>query len=181
MDCCWLCGIDLHGKRRRYQDAKKLQEGIRERTKPTPYVQAWLASRPLEAEREPLCVACTNWYRRICNGTLRRNRRPMVQLDQLMLYLLNPGKCHEPDARCMDRLVRAARQPTGNGALHVFPLPALEILGLMQGTTAEAGLLAWWDYNDRTEFFSNAEAAKRVRAVLKRREPCVAESLECMQ
>ena len=71
---------------------------MREKVKPTPFVQAWLAGRDrgeLE-DREALCVPCVNWRRRVTNGSLKKNRRPYLQLDQLILYLLHPGRPRLP-------------------------------------------------------------------------------------
>ena len=63
------------------------------------------------------------------------------QVDQLILYLLQPGRHQEPDARCMGRLVKAAKQEQGNCTLHAWPLPALGVLERMRGFTADAGLV----------------------------------------
>ena len=65
-----------------------------------------------------------------------------LQLDQLILYLLSPGHNQEPDARCMQRLVQAAKQAEGNCALHAFPLPARSVLERMGGWTADDGLVS---------------------------------------
>ena len=82
MDCCWLCGMNLEGKRRRYQDSSSLREMVLERVRPTPWVQAWLSVRPLEdqAAREPLCVPCVNWRRRLLKGTFKKIGRPYLQV-----------------------------------------------------------------------------------------------------
>ena len=54
-----------------------------ERVKPTPFVHAWLSARPLadQEAREPLCVPCVNWRRRVCTpGGLRKLGKPYLQV-----------------------------------------------------------------------------------------------------
>jgi len=121
-----------------------------------------------------VCIPCVNWKRR-ANGTgLRRCARPLLQLDQLMLFMLDPGSVPEPDQRCMDRLFRALRQPD-NPLRASFPLPVQTMLGTLGGNTYLHAVAAWWEYNDRTDFFQSAGQAKRVRLALKlgiAREAC---------
>ena len=80
----------------------------------------------------------------------------------------------EPDQRCMDRLFRALRQPD-NPLRASFPLPVQTMLGTLGGNTYLHAVAAWWEYNDRTDFFQSAGQARRVRLALKlgiAREAC---------
>jgi hypothetical protein len=90
----------------------------------------------------------------------------MLQLDQLLLFLMQPGRFHEPDHRCMARLIIAVRQPD-NIYHHIFPAPVQWIVRSIEGNTYPHCVAAWWKYNERTEFFSYPQEAKRVRCAVK--------------
>jgi hypothetical protein len=66
---------------------------------------------------------------------------------------MQPGRFHEPDRRCMERLIVAVRQP-GNIYRHIFPAPVAWIVRNVEGNTYQHCVAAWWKYNERTEFFS---------------------------
>ena len=89
----------------------------------------------------------------------------MLQLDQLICYLMRPGVYPEPDRRCIARLLAGARQPD-NPFRFVFPVPVQTMLSTISSNTIAACLQAWWDYNGNTEFFSSGKEAKRVRSLL---------------
>lgn len=109
---CALCGTRIIGLRRRLFCPKEGLRFISTRCKATPFVHAYLlSSLPAAKGKQVLCIPCVNWKRRAEQGTLRRTSSPMLQLDQLILFLLQPGRHPEPDFRCMERLVAAARQP----------------------------------------------------------------------
>jgi hypothetical protein len=90
----------------------------------------------------------------------------MLQLDQMILFLLQPGRFPEPDHRCMERLVKAVRQPD-NLYHRVFPMPVQWITRRIEGDTFQHCVAAWWLYNNKTEFFASPQEAKRVRGVVK--------------
>ena len=94
-------------------------------------------------------------------------RQPVLQLDQLILFLLQPGFHQEPDHRCMERLITAARQ-ADNPYRVVFPVQALTILDNARGNTLHACVVSWWVYNGRTEFFASGYEARMVRCALKK-------------
>ena len=48
-----------------------------------------------------------------------------------------------------------------------FPLPVQTIIDMTQGNTYKACVMAWWEYNGRTEFFASTAEARRVRCALK--------------
>ena len=171
---CGLCGIHLAaGLKRRFQAPADIQAFVARRCKDSPFLYAHVVNHKAHhsaAKRQGLCIPCVNWKRRVGSGAgLKRTRRPMLQFDQLVLYLLQPGKHQEPDHRCMERLVRAIRQAT-NPLACVLPTPVRTIVALIRGDTYFDCVMAWWEYNGRTEFFASAQEARRVRCAIKLQE-----------
>lgn len=169
MDYCCLCGIRLAGLKRRYQSHSDSSAFVRGRCKPSPFLFAHLVNSPLRTDaslRQGICIPCVNWRRRVETCGLRRTRQPMLQLDQLVCFLLRPGPHTEPDHRCMERLIRAARQPD-NPYRSLFPLPVQAILDATKDDTFHACVVAWWEYNGHTEFFASGQEARRVRCIIK--------------
>ena len=164
---CVLCGIDLAGLKRRLFCPVEGGRFITDRCKPSPFLHAFLARGELDCDRKHyLCIPCVNWKRRVVQGSLRRACKPMLQLDRMILFLMQPGRHQEPDMLCMQRLVRAVRQPT-NPYLPLFPSPARWIASSISGDTYQHCVLAWWEFNGRTEFFASPQEARRVRCALK--------------
>ena len=163
---CCMCGITLpRGAKRRFQSVEDSTTFLRARCKPTPFLYALLSARG-NALEEGVCIPCVNWKRRVETCGLKRMRQPMLQLDQLICFLLRPGFLPEPDHRCMERLVRAARDPS-NPYRSVFPAPVRAILDAAADESTHACVLAWWDYNGRSEFFASSQEARRVRMAIK--------------
>lgn len=124
---CVLCGILLQGRKRRLFCPVEGVKFITERCKATPFLHAFLENTlPRQTTKLGLCIPCVNWKRRAERGTLRRTARPMLQLDQMILFLMQPGKHQEPDHRCMERLVEAVRQ-AGN-PYRCAPVPSFFFL-----------------------------------------------------
>ena len=84
----------------------------------------------------------------------------------MIMYLMQPGRVHEPDLRCIERLLRALRSPD-NHLRGAIPLPALTILENLEKCDLESIAQAWWEYNGRTSFFRHAQTARLVRALVK--------------
>jgi hypothetical protein len=76
-----------------------------------------------KGSRVPFCIACINWVRRLSNyankpvpgpGEVGSKRKrggkdaQIVPIDNLMLYIQNPGSIREPDKRTMYRLLQNA-------------------------------------------------------------------------
>jgi hypothetical protein len=169
-DYCSLCGIYLSsGHKRRLYCASEARKFIVERCKPTPFLYKTLTSEdgcPLPARANSVCIPCVNWKRRAESGALKRTKQPLLQLDQLILFLMQPGRHHEPDHRCMERLVKAVRQ-MDNPYRHIFPLPVLSISLNIKDNTYQHCITAWWEYNGKTEFFASSHEARRVRCAIK--------------
>jgi len=167
MPFCALCGIDVcQGKKRVFcpRDGAKFVQRF---CQPTPYLYARLVEgRGDGEERQYVCIPCINWKRRIVQGSIRRRGKLMLQLDRMIMFLMEPGRCQEPDMRCMGRLVQAVRQAS-NPYLGLFPGPARWIAGHTTGDTYMDCVVAWWEYNGRTEFFSCSGEARRVRCAVK--------------
>ena len=151
--------------KRRYQRATECAAFVRKQCKASPFLYSLLVAQT-GAEAMGVCIPCVNWKRRVETCGLRRTRRPMLQLDQLICFLLRPGQHLEPDRRCMERLVHAARDPS-NPYRCVFPAPVKHILERVSANTFVACVTAWWDYNGRTEFFASGQEARRVRSAVK--------------
>lgn len=181
---CCLCGITLRGLKRRFQRPRDLAEFVSKHCKPTPFLYPFLCGASLLHEGEAsmskaspkrkgslwgVCIPCVNWKRRVETFGLKRVKQPMLQLDQLICFLMQPGQHMEPDFRCMERLVQAARQQQ-NPFKGVFPCPVQSILDIVKKDTFQACVIAWWEYNGRTEFFSSGHEARRVRCAVKAAE-----------
>jgi len=175
--CCSFCGGSLLGVQRRLFNQAKFRNFVLEKCKEAPFIYPVLARDNSSSSsnsttpsrrvcKQYLCIPCVNWRRRAESGRLRRNRQPMLQLDQLLLFLLQPGRFPEPDHRCMTRLVSAVRQP-GNMYRPCFPAPVLWIVDHIEGDTYQHCVAAWWRYNHKTVFFASPQEAKRVRCVVK--------------
>ena len=162
---CVLCGIHLAGMKRRFFCPDEGKRFVEDACKPTPFLHAFLSSRRPEG-KQYMCIPCVNWKRRIVQGSRRRFGRPMLQLDRMILFLMQPGRHQEPDMRCMERLVKAVRQPS-NPYLTLFPSPVRWIVAHARGDTYQDCVAAWWEYNGRTEFFASSYEARRVRCALK--------------
>lgn len=165
-DHCSLCGIRFdRGLKRRFQSASAIRAFVRDCCKPSPFAHA-IVLAGTGTEMRGLCIPCVNWKRRVEGSGLRRTSQPMLQYDQLVLYAMRPGLHHEPDHRCMERLVTALRQ-TDNPFRAGLPLPVQAIASRVTGDTFTHVVAAWWDYNGRTHFFRTAHEARRVRCAAK--------------
>jgi len=162
---CVLCGTNLTGMKRRLFCPVEGRRFVSDLCKPTPFLHAQLSSRE-PGGKEYMCIPCVNWKRRIVQGSRRRFGRPMLQLDKMILFLMQPGRHQEPDMRCMQRLVKAVRQPS-NPYRVLFPSPVRWIVAHIKGDTYKDCVMAWWEYNGRTEFFASPYEARRVRCAIK--------------
>lgn len=169
--CCSFCGRNLGGLQKRLFNQDKFRKFVLEKCKETPFIYPILARDhdpvcPMRAGKQYLCIPCVNWRRRAESGRLRRHLKPMLQLDQMLLFLLQPGRFPEPDHRCMNRLVAAVRQPE-NMYRPFFPAPVVWMVDHIEENTYQHCVGAWWRYNHRTVFFASPQEAKRVRCAVK--------------
>ena len=80
---CFLCGIDLHGKARRFRTLQELHALVTSKCVSTPLAYQVMVRENPGPERRPLCIACVNWKRR----ALKRTGKAYLQLDQMILYV----------------------------------------------------------------------------------------------
>lgn len=181
---CWLCCADLQHRVRRYQSAAELKAFVSTQCYETPYMYRAIVNMEIEEDAKATwCVPCINWKRRCSMGDLTRARKhpiygqyknpglkkfpkPLLQMDQFILFLMQPGRYHVPDKRCLERLLAAIKDPENPWKLSV-PLAVQSILAMAEGDTVHDLVRAWWKYNNQTSFFRHSETARLVRAVIK--------------
>jgi len=163
MEHCFLCGISLTaGKGKRYKNTQELRCFVRDKCQPTPLAFAHLSESCCVPLESPLCIPCVNWKRR----TAVRPGKSLLQVDQLIGYIMQPGRMNEPDSRCLVRLIEALRDETSPFArAHAIPLPVRHILSRLETNDLASIAKAWWDLNGRSSFFRHAQTAKIIRAV----------------
>jgi hypothetical protein len=181
---CWLCCINLQNKPKRYQSASELKTFVQSQCYETPYMFKTLLNMEIQEDtKSTWCIPCINWKRRCFVGDLSRSKKhpiygqfkhpsvkkfpkPLLQMDQFILFLMQPGRYHVPDKRCFDRLMVAIKDPE-NPWRTCIPQTVQSILQLAEGDTVHDLVRAWWKYNNQTSFFRHSETARLVRAVIK--------------
>jgi hypothetical protein len=182
---CWLCQQKLgSSKSSRMQGFDTMREFVKDLCQPTPFWYQWLVNVCVPVN---LCIACVNWKRRCSTGaqvrsrsvvgkyvkigskraTVKKYEKPMLQLDQLILFLMYPGRFTPPDQRCLHRLLESLMDP-GNMVWHVVPMCVKGVLAQVDGTCGVQDLVkAWWVFNGRTPFLKNPILGRMVRAAIK--------------
>lgn len=167
MERCFLCGIALpDDRRRRYKPSAELQEFVRARCVPTPLAYARIAEADGLPEEAPLCIPCVNWKRR-AGG--RGAKKAQLQVDQLIAYVLQPGRVAELDQRCVGRLLEALADP-GSPFAACVPLPVRAIVARLDAPDLPSITKAWWELNGHTRFFRHPQTARLVRTMQKHGE-----------
>jgi hypothetical protein len=182
LGCCILCCTQISNTpvahsvfNRRRKSLTSLRQFVVQRCRPTPYAYAAFAGLHGE-ERALLCIPCVNWQRRCVRW--RGPQKPLLLADQLILFMLEPGKTPVPDQRCALRLMRSLRRRDGDcvsqlllGSMLV-PVQAIllslpeEVFG-GEEPLGTALVRAWWDYNGLTCFLSHHMTAKLIRRLIK--------------
>lgn len=166
-DHCFLCGISLSGRQpRRFKPTEELQQFVKARCHPTPMAFAFITERQHPALESPVCIPCVNWRRRAC----LRSCKTHLQVDQLISYVLQPGRMSELDQRCLARLLDALLDSSSPFAC-VIPLPVQAILSRLERRDFVSIAKAWWELNGHTRFFRHTQTARIVRAIQKGEEP----------
>ena len=182
LGCCILCCTQISNaplehcvQNRRRKSLTSLRQFVTQRCRPTPYAYSAFAGLHGE-ERALLCIPCVNWQRRCVRW--RGAQKPLLLIDQLILFMLEPGKTPVPDQRCALRLMRSLRRRDGDCVssllLGAMPTPVQAILFSLPESVFDGRQLAtelvraWWDYNGRTSFLSHHMTAKLVRRLIKR-------------
>ena len=183
--CCIFCGglIQLlsgsvYNKRKR--SMKSLGQFVTARCQPTPYGYQYF-STAMGEEKVLLCISCVNWQRRSSGAGRRKTgiaRKPMLLMDQVALFMLEPGTTPFPDQRCVLRLVMSLKNVGGNFTdwvpkllLGLMPVQVQTMIGMLPSQPTESVLNSiirvWWDYNGRTVYFAHHLTAKLVRRMIK--------------
>jgi hypothetical protein len=147
------------------------------RCQPTPYGYQHFSSIKGE-DRVLLCISCVNWQRRASGACKRKTgtaRKPLLLMDQVTLFMMEPGTVPFPDQRCVLRLVMSLRTPGTDWVprllLGLMPVPVQTMISMLpekvEGSVLTALVRVWWEYNGRTVFFSHHLTAKLVRKMIK--------------
>ena len=163
MEHCFLCGISLPAcKNRRYKPTQELQRFVQASCQATPMAFAYITNHVDFPRESPVCIPCVNWKRR----TEARKGKTLLQVDQLISYILQPGRMGELDQRCLPRLVEALSDK-GSPFAPSVPLPVQSILARAESGDSLSLALAWWEFNGRSQFFRHTQTAKIIRGFLK--------------
>jgi hypothetical protein len=182
--CIFCCGViplltgSTYNKRKR--SMRSIGQFVAARCQPTPYGYNFFSSAHGE-ERVLLCISCVNWQRRASGAGRKKalqTKKPMLLMDQIILFMLEPGTIQFPDQRCVSRLVTSLKT-MGDGSidwvprliLGLMPVQVQTMIGMLPLLPTESMLNAivrvWWEFNGRTVFFSHHLTAKLVRKMVK--------------
>jgi hypothetical protein len=181
-NCCIFCGGriplpsgSIYNKRKR--SLTSIGQFVSTRCQPTPYGHRHFSNVKGE-DRVLLCISCVNWQRRACGPGKRKPgpvRKPLLLMDQVALFMMEPGVLPFPDQRCVLRLVMSLRTPGTDWVpkllLGLMPVPVQTMISMLpdqvEGSVLTALVRVWWDYNGNTVFFSHHLTAKLVRKMIK--------------
>ena len=172
---CIFCGGHIppsavYNKRKR--TLTSLSQFVSARCHATPYGYQYFSTAKGE-DKVLLCISCVNWQRR---SSLRRKsgKKPLLLMDQVALFMMEPGTTPFPDQRCVLRLVRSLRNCdhwVPKLLLGLMPVPVQTMIGMLperlEGSMLNAIVKVWWDYNGKTSFLTHHLTAKLVRKMLK--------------
>lgn len=183
-NCCIFCSglvpvltTPTYNKRKR--SLTSLSQFVSARCQPTPHAFPYFSAVRGE-EKVLLCISCVNWQRRACGGGRKRQtKKPMLLIDQVAVFMLQPGIILFPDQRCVLRLLAAMREPGDDWVpkllFGLMPVPVQTMIGMMPSPPCGVDesvhsviVRVWWEYNGRTVFFAHHLTAKLIRKSLKR-------------
>ena len=166
----------LYNKRKR--SLTSLGQFVSARCQPTAYGYQYFSAVKGE-DQVLLCISCVNWQRRASGAGKRKAgpvKKPLLLMDQVAHFMMEPGTTPFPDQRCVLRLVTSLRNPGGNPVpellLSLMPVPVQTMIMMLPERpegVLNAIVGAWWDYNGRTVFFAHHLTAKLVRKMVKSR------------
>jgi hypothetical protein len=96
--------------------------------------------------------------------------KPLLQIDQMILFVIYPGKFMLPDRRCLARLVESMQDTTNIILQQIMPTNVQYIFEHMKkGSTSLVHdiMHSWWLYNNQPHFLMHPSTAKLVRNMLK--------------
>jgi hypothetical protein len=179
---CVFCGTLLCKKKesgedmnRRCKSMSEIRSFVKEWCRPTDYFYKVLQELKGK-DRLPLCIPCVNWQRWCIQGMKKRagGKKPMLLVDQFVMFMTEPGKTLAPDQRCLLRLVRSLKDKRqASFLLDVLPIHVRVMVSKIpadgvDGETIFSQLIKiWWEYNGCTSFFAHNLTAKLVRKMVK--------------
>jgi hypothetical protein len=132
LEVCILCGHILYpGVGRRYKKYGAMTDLISRKCTPTAFVYACVTKYTGDVGKHTVCIACVNWTRSVHllrlvyfvyvtpsqllkNASLCRrlslrqtSKTIFIPMDNVLLFIMQPGKFIEPDKRTLVRLLRS--------------------------------------------------------------------------
>lgn len=170
------------GYNKRKRTLASLGQFVSARCQPTPYAFPYFSAARGE-ERVLLCVSCVNWQRRSSGaGRKRLVKKPLLLVDHVAVFMLQPGTVLFPDQRCVLRLLSAMREPGDDWVprllFGLMPVPVQTMISMLpsppcrpEENLQRVVLEVWWEYNGQTVFFAHHLTAKMIRRFLKSVHP----------
>jgi hypothetical protein len=146
MEFCAMCGTQKC-VRRRTCVTEDLQERVRKTWLEGPFVYPSVMSISTEH-----CICCETCVRMTRQG----KRKTMMPMDQFLVWLMSPRSTIDM------RLWRRMREALTGG-----PNPFGCVGNFAEAAAAEDPVLAWWERNERTQFFRHKDTARAVRAAMR--------------
>ena len=133
LEVCVLCGhILFPWAGRRYKKHDAMNDLISRKCTPTSFVYACVTQYKGNTGKHTVCIACVNWTRSVLATALwistamichsidtwrffvhrrlslkKGSTQFFIPMDNLLLFVINPGKYPEPDKRTLVRLLRS--------------------------------------------------------------------------
>lgn len=160
----------------------------------TTFISKWLINlteKDVKHAQPKLCIPCVNWKRRCVYSLIakkntptkpalqrkttfkpQRFTKPLLQIDQMILFAMNPGKFLLPDKRCVLRLIDSLKDSENYLVRLAVPDAAKEIVSGVTEREDKKLIVcqlthSWWKYNGYTHFFTHAGTARLVRLAIK--------------
>jgi len=177
---CWMCQDELQSDHNKAHSRHALETFVKNYVQPSPFFWEW----SLKTDRYTgICSACVNWKRRCMSGKLKRFRpntnrnnvihvkvikftKPMMIIDQMIMFCISPGRYQFPDRRCLRRLIDTFKNPNNMLSL-VVPDSVMSVVKACTEITLPEIVRRWWDYNNHTQFFKCSITARWIRYIIK--------------
>jgi hypothetical protein len=109
-EICILCGhVICADVGRRYKKYDAMTDLVIAKCIPTSFVYSSVIKYHGENGKHTVCIACVNWTRRL--SLKKEVDLVFIPMDNLILFVINPGKYPEPDKRTLVRLLRSLSMP----------------------------------------------------------------------
>jgi hypothetical protein len=189
---CILCGHVLGvSDGRRYKKYDAMRELVIQKCIPTTFVYASVVRCSNGVGKHTVCIACVNWTRRL---SLKTSQQLIyIPMDNVILFVAQPGQHAEPDKRTLVRLLRSlsAVPPLPVNHYTCFETGAMTSLkkvlvekGFFDGTREvceetdavaeydkdlliDTIIRVWWIFNGMPTFLSDKSTGRYVRRMLR--------------